>query len=126
MTKEQMIKKYGVELKEGKNVIMLKRNGKNVKKVITYNSKPSLTDQQYKDDVDASNIVKKFKKTGQITHLAKKAGSYADCSQIDDLHSSLIKVKEAEQALWTFQQKQENSLTMMSKKWLHTCATATT
>jgi phage internal scaffolding protein len=81
-------------LKEGKNVI--RKDGK--VKVVTVNKKPSLTDQSFKEQVDANNVIAKFKATGQVTHLAKKAGQYADCSQIQDLHQSLVQIKDAENA----------------------------
>jgi hypothetical protein len=66
------------------------------KKVSTENKKPSMTDQSYKDQVDAKNVIKSFVKTGLITHLNQVAGQYADVSEIESLYESMTKVKQAE------------------------------
>lgn len=65
------------------------------KRVVTVNEEASKTDQQWKENCDANHIIEKFHKTGQITHLAKKEGTYADVSHVQDLHSSLIQVEKA-------------------------------
>lgn len=77
-------------------IIETRPNG--TKRVVTVNQEPSKTDQSWKEETSADYIVKKFKQTGQITHLAKQAGQYADCSVISDLHTSLIQVQEAKEA----------------------------
>lgn len=56
------------------------------------------TDQSFKDECDVNNIIAKFKKTGQLTHLAKRPGVYADISEITDLLDMTNKVKEAQDA----------------------------
>lgn len=76
--------------------VITRENG--TKRVITVNDKPTMTDQSYAKEADANYILRKFKATGVITHLAKKAGRYADCSAIPSLHESLVAVKEAERA----------------------------
>lgn len=68
------------------------------KRVRTINSKPSLTDQQYKDDCDVNTIIERGKKTGQVNHIAKIQGQFADVSEISDLHSSMIKMQHATEA----------------------------
>lgn len=78
--------------KDGKEII-LRKNGS--KRVRTINLTPSKTDQQYKEDCDTNTIINKFRKTGQITHLAQRQGSFADVSQIPDLLPSLEKLQEA-------------------------------
>lgn len=65
-----------------KQVIKLE-NGR--KKVVTVNDKPSKTDTSFKDQCDINKIMAKFKKTGQINHLAKRQGVFADVSQMPDL-----------------------------------------
>lgn len=68
------------------------------KRVYTVNEEPSKTDQSFKDEVNVNNIISKFNKTGQISHLAKKQGMYADLSTIEDLHTSLTQVVQAQEA----------------------------
>lgn len=78
-----------------KKIITIRENG--TKRVQTINELPSKTDQSQKDDCDVNNIMAKFQRTGQITHLAKKSGTYYDSSEIPDLHQALQIVNEAGQ-----------------------------
>lgn len=57
----------------------------------------SMTDQQFADQVDINEIVKKFQKTGQISHLNKMQGMIADVSEIPDLLESMQTVTRAQQ-----------------------------
>jgi len=69
------------------------------KRVQTLNALPSRTQMQYKDQVNVNNIMKKFKKTGSITHLRNaKEGVYADLTQITDYAESLMQIKKADEA----------------------------
>jgi len=77
-------------------IIEKRPNG--TKRVATLNEQPSMTDQSFKDEVNVNNIINKFNRTGQISHLAKKSGMYADLSTIEDLHSSLTQVVQAQEA----------------------------
>ena len=77
-------------------VIETRENG--TKRVYTKVDKKSKTDQQYKDDTDVNRIMSRFKTTGQIAHLAKNEGKFADVSNIQSLHQSLVTVREAEYA----------------------------
>lgn len=76
--------------------IEVRKNGS--KRVYTENTQPSLTDQSYKEDCDTNTIIKKFLKTGQVTHVAKMAGQFADVSAVPDFHTAMSRVKEAEYA----------------------------
>lgn len=64
----------------------------------TKNTLPSKTDQSFKNDCDVNFIMSRFLKTGQVTHLAKRQGVYADVSEIKDLHESMIQVTQAQEA----------------------------
>lgn len=72
------------------------------------------TDQQFKKDCDANHIIDKMKRTGTVTHLARCQGSYADVSEVTDLHDSLIKVEKARAAFMNLpgkiRQKFNNSM----------------
>lgn len=70
-------------------------------RVRTINNSPTKTDQQWISDCDTNTIIKRFKQTGQLTHLAKRQGSFADVSQIPDLLPSLLKVQEAKDMFYT-------------------------
>lgn len=48
----------------------------------------SLTRQEMTDDCDINKIVKRFKKTGTIGHLAKGQALYADVSDVGDYKSA--------------------------------------
>lgn len=56
-----------------------------------------VTDQQFADQVDINEIVAKFQKTGQISHLNKMQGMIADVSEIPDLLESMQTVTRAQQ-----------------------------
>lgn len=79
--------------------ITMRPNG--TKRVQIMNEEPSKTQQQFKDECDINNIVRKYKATGQLTHLSSKQGVYADVSEITDLQESLQKVQQASDAFNT-------------------------
>ncbi|QXP08472.1 MAG: internal scaffolding protein [Arizlama microvirus] len=70
-------------------------------RVATINDQPSKTDQSMKEQCDVNNIVRKFKRTGQVSHLSQKQGQYADVSEISDLLSATTKVAQAQDAFMT-------------------------
>lgn len=67
------------------------------RKVYTVNKETSKTDQQWKEHCDVNYIMDRFAKTGQINHLAKRTGQYADVSGVHNLHESLCLVRKAEE-----------------------------
>lgn len=76
--------------------IELRPNG--TKLVHTVNEQPPETDQSFGKECDINHIVKKFIKTGQITHLARRQGFYGDQSQIPDFQTAMDTVTKAQQA----------------------------
>lgn len=76
--------------------IIIRNDG--TKRVLTVNEEPSKTDQSWAKDCDVNEIISRFKKTGQITHLARKTGVYADVTGITDLMTSLLTVEKANTA----------------------------
>jgi phage internal scaffolding protein len=79
-------------IRDNKEIIRL-QNGR--VRVRTINKQPSKTDTQFKDEVDVNNIMRKFQRTGQISHLAKRDGTYMDVSEIKDLAESIEVVDKA-------------------------------
>jgi len=68
------------------------------KRVQTINEEPTLTQQQFKDEVNINNIVKKYKKTGQWTHLHGKTGTFADFSELPSYQDALHTVMKADES----------------------------
>lgn len=69
-----------------------------VSRPVTRNTEPSKTDQSQKRECDVNNIVRKFTKTGQISHMAKRPGVYADVSDVPDLMGAISIVQQAQEA----------------------------
>lgn len=67
-------------------------------RVQTVNNEPSMTQQQFKNQCDINLIIKKFEKTGMVTHLSGKSGQYGDFSSIKDFQSNLNSVISAQNA----------------------------
>jgi len=66
---------------------------------VTFQSdKPSMTQQQFKNQCDINQILKKFEKTGMISHLNNYKGNYADFSNIKDFQTNLNSVINAQSA----------------------------
>jgi len=70
-------------------------------RVRSINDQPSLTQQQFKEQCDINNIIAKYKKTGEVMHLNRKRGMYADLTKIQDYHSALQSVIDAQSAFAT-------------------------
>lgn len=64
-------------------------------RVHTVNSEPSLTDQSWLEQTEVNSIISKYRKTGAITHLSKKAGQFADVSDIPDMLEAHERVTNA-------------------------------
>lgn len=67
-------------------------------RVRTMNTEKSRTQQQFKDECDINNILKKYVTTGEFTHLTKKNGVYADFSEIRDYRAMVDTVLYAQNA----------------------------
>lgn len=81
--------------KNMKKIITRRPNGS--KRVQTFITAPSLTDQQWQEDTDINRIMNTFEKTGQLRHLSSKQGVYADVSQVPDLLTASTIVKGAQE-----------------------------
>lgn len=86
---------------KGENMKVIEKRKNGSIRVYTVNNEPSMTDQQFKDDCDVNFIVDKFTKTGNLTHLAKFQGMYADVSEIPDLAQAMQIVSTAQTAFDT-------------------------
>lgn len=60
-----------------------------------------MTQQQFKDEVDINTIVKRFNLTGQMP-TGVRLPTYGDFTGVDDYHSAMNALREAEQAFMAF------------------------
>ena len=98
-------------------VIEIRANG--TKRVYTVNNEPSRTDQSQAKECDVNHIMKKYIKTGQITHLAKVRGTYADVSEIPDLNEALMVVKQADETFSMLPAQVRKDLTTILHNYLN-------
>lgn len=73
-------------------------NAKNTRRVVTINEEPTRTQQQFKDDVNVNNIMKRYKKTGQISHVSGRQGQYLNLSSAPDYFEAMQKIATANTA----------------------------
>lgn len=62
------------------------------------NTEPTMTQQQFADECDINNIMRRYQTTGEFTHVTGKSGSYADFSEIKDYHHMVETVRYAQEA----------------------------
>ena len=55
------------------------------------------TEQHHIDTVNINNIIKRYKKTGLIEHVAQSAGQYGDYTTVNEYQQSLNLVKQAQE-----------------------------
>lgn len=67
-------------------------------RIQTINSEPTMTQQQFKDEVNINNIMKKYQRTGVITHLNNRQGKFADISNAPDYLEAQQIIVKADQA----------------------------
>lgn len=77
-----------------RKIISKRQNGSI--RVVTPVGEKSMTDQSFKDECDVNNIISKFKKTGNLTHVARIQGTYGDFSDIPDLQQAMQTVTDAQ------------------------------
>ena len=59
------------------------------KRVHTFNDEPPMPQKQFKSQCDINKIIKKFEKTGLVTHLNHSQGQYGDFSKISNFQENL-------------------------------------
>lgn len=57
---------------------------------------PTRTKGSQGPECDLNNIIKRFTKTGQLTHISAKLGEYRDVSGLPDLHEAMNIVADAQ------------------------------
>lgn len=92
---KQNTQKIYKKIHKGNKEITLDDKGL-VRKVVTVNKEPSLTQQQHKDEVDVNKIIAKHRKTGQLSHIQNNPGAYSDLSNLGDYQEALNTVIKAD------------------------------
>lgn len=59
---------------------------------------PTRAKQSAEAETNINNIVKRFTKTGQLTHVSEHLGQYRDMSEVPDLHEAMNVVADANSA----------------------------
>lgn len=67
------------------------------RRVFVKNDQPSLTDVSQQKSTDVNEILLRYQKTGELTHLAANRGTYADISEFTDLHTAMSQVRKAQE-----------------------------
>lgn len=75
-----------------------KRDNGRSHRVQIFNEMPSRTQQQFQDEVNVNSIMRKYRQTGQITHLNNKQGRYADLTSAPDYFESVNSIRMAQEA----------------------------
>lgn len=71
-------------------------------RVQTINDEPTMTQQQFKDEADINNIMRKYGADPvAFNALTRTGGMYADFSKIKDYHGMLLQVADAQDAFAT-------------------------
>lgn len=66
-------------------------------RVLTQNTKPSRTNQSFKEQSDVNNIMRQYQKTGELP-LSKKIGQYLDGTTVPEYQQAIQTVMDANSA----------------------------
>ena len=61
-------------------------------------TEPSMTQQNFKDECNINSIMKRYEKTGILSHVSGKTPIHGDFSDIPDYQATLNKITEAGEA----------------------------
>lgn len=61
------------------------------------NTGPGRTKQAHKDECDVNQILKRYRATGQLHHVSKFTGVYADVSEVTDFREAVDRVEKAKE-----------------------------
>ena len=75
--------------------IIIEGNGR--RKVVTINDEPSITQQQFREQADINEIMKKYKKTGDWPQSVSR-GAFMDTTNLPSYQEALDVVRAAESA----------------------------
>lgn len=67
-------------------------------KITTINEEPSKTQQQFRDETNINNIMRKYHAGQGVTHLSNRQGTFADVSNIKTYQQSLQTVIDAQRS----------------------------
>ncbi len=61
----------------------------------------SLTKQSFKDDCDINVVMRKYEKSGLLTHLNQNQGDYSNFIDAPDYHTAMLAIRAAEENFMT-------------------------
>lgn len=59
-------------------------------------TEPGLTKQEFREECDINNIMKRYEKDGVLTHFNKYQGQYGDFADVSEYHEAMNKVVAAD------------------------------
>ncbi len=65
---------------------------------LDFSGSPSMAKQSFKAECDINTIVRRFKETGSVSHLASREGTYGDFGEVGDYHASMLTVRRAQES----------------------------
>lgn len=74
-------------------------------KVAIHNTEPSMTRQEFADESDVNNIMKKFQKTGILPANVTQQPQYLDLTKVPDLQTAMNVKIQADKAFMTLPAK---------------------
>lgn len=81
---------------DGSQKVIVRKDG--TVQVGTVNTEESKTRQEFKDECDINHIMKRYEQTGEVHHLNRKSGVYADLAHIGDFQGMMDKIVHAQTA----------------------------
>lgn len=85
---------------------------------------PSMTQQQFKEETNINNIMKKYQSTGLFTHINPKEAKFGDFTNVEDYQISLHKVMQAQEEFKMLPSELRNKFQNDPAKLLHFMETA--
>lgn len=64
-------------------------------------TKPSMTQQSFKDECDINNIMAKYERTGIVDHVSQFQGQYGDFIGFPDYHTAMNAIRQADEMFMT-------------------------
>lgn len=92
------------------------------RRVVTVCHTPSMTKQSMKAECDINGIMKRFEKTGLISHAATREAYFADVSAVPDFASAVDIVRKAEDMFMTLPAKLRAEFDNDAARYVAFCA----
>jgi len=88
------------------------------KRVQLTTTQPTMAKQSMKAECDINNIMRKYEKTGVLTHFNEHRGNYGNFIGFEDYHTSMNKIIDAQNAFMTLPAKVREKFQNDPRKFL--------